>query len=190
MRLTRNKTAHQKEDFTDEEFSEICENLFQNIEKISNDLQANIKRYRHASKKKRTFENFASDKIGTESERKQLVDAMEDKLEPVAPEDVKIEFPKNNFASVAENMLSEILSRSAGTEYLSAHSGLSENIQTDILEWLEKANATLEKETPFVDEAIFIAQQKKRSAQEVALDLSAENSKIQYHYKRLPSVSD
>lgn len=33
LRLTRNKTAHQTEDFSDEEFSGLCKNLFSNIEK-------------------------------------------------------------------------------------------------------------------------------------------------------------
>ena len=59
LRLTRNKTAHQKEDFTDNEFSDLCSKVFSNIEKITGDLQANIKRYRQQSKKKRKFENFA-----------------------------------------------------------------------------------------------------------------------------------
>ena len=115
MRISRNKTAHQTEDFSDEEFSDLCKNLFSNIEKISSDLQANIKRYRQQSKKKRKFENFASSAFGSENDRKQLVDAMEDMIEPVAPKEVKIEFPKSDtndkidFAKIAEDTLSEIL---------------------------------------------------------------------------------
>ena len=190
MRLARNKTAHQKEDFTEAEFSNFCGNLFTSIEKIVNDLKSNIKRYRHHSKKKRKFENFASSAFGTEIDRKQLVDAMENKISPESPEDVKIEFPQNTFAKVAEETLSEILRHENVHPYMLGHEGLSENIQTDILEWLTKTQAALEKENPFFDETMFISQQKKRAAEEIALDLSAENSKIQYHYKRLPSVSE
>ena len=67
---------------------------------------------------------------------------------------------------------------------------MSENIQTDILEWLQKKQETLEKENPFFEEEIFVAQQKKLSAHELAIDLSGEKPKTQYHYKRLPSVID
>ncbi len=190
LRLTRNKTAHQTEDFSDEEFSDLCSKVFSNIEKITGDLQSNIKRYRQQSKKKRKFENFAPQALGSENERKQLVDAMEDMIAPVEPEDVKIDFPKNQFSQNAEKMLSEILSYEGAKGYLSSHEGLSENIQTDILEWILKSQRKLEKENPFVDEAVFINQQKKLSAEEIAIYLSAESSKIKYHYKCLPSVSD
>lgn len=153
-------------------------------------MKSNIERYRQESKKKRKFENSPSASLGSESEKKQLVDAMEDMISPVEPEDVKIEFPKNQFAQNAEKMLSEILSYEGAKGYLSSHEGLSENIQTDILEWILKSQRKLEKENPFVDEAVFINQQKKLSAEEIAIDLSAESSKIKYHYKCLPSVSD
>ena len=189
LRLTRNITAHQKEDFTDNAFSDLCSKVFSNIEKITSDLHANIKRYRQQSKKKRKFENFASSAFGSENDRKQLVDAMEDMIAPVKPQEMKIEFPENKFAKIAEDTLSEILRYENTHPYALSHEGIRENIQTDILEWLQKTQKTLEKENPFFDEAIFITQQKKFSAQELALDLSAENSKIQYHYKRLSSVS-
>ena len=190
LRLSRNKTAHQTEDFTDEEFSDLSNKLFSNIRKISTDLNANINRYRHISKKKRKFENFASTSLGSERERKQLVDAMEDMVAPIEPEDIKIEFPKNNFSLLAEKTLSDILSHDGAKEYVHSHEGLSENIQTDILEWLQKTQAVLEKENPFLEEAVFIVQQKKLSVQEIASDLASDKSKIHYHYKRLPSVSD
>lgn len=190
LRLSRNKTAHQTEDFTDEEFSDLSGKLFSNIQKISADLNSNINRYHHNSKKKRKFENFASASLGSESERKQLVDAMEDMVAPIEPKDIKIDFPKNNFSQLAEKTLSEILSHDGAKEYVGSHEGLSENIQTDILEWLQKTQSVLEKENPFLEEAVFIQQQKKLSAQEIASDLASEKSKIHFHYKRLPSVSD
>lgn len=190
LRLSRNKTAHQTEDFTDEEFSDLSGKLFLNIQKISADLNSNINRYHHNSKKKGKFENFASASLGSESERKQLVDAMEDMVAPIEPKDIKIKFPKNNFSQLAEKTLSEILSHDGAKEYVGSHEGLSENIQTDILEWLQKTQSVLEKENPFLEEAVFIQQQKKLSAQEIASDLVSEKSKIHFHYKRLPSVSD
>ena len=75
-------------------------------------------------------------------------------------------------------------------DYIQSHEGVSENIQTDILDWLQQVNETLDKENPFLEEFLFIEQQKKLSAEDVARDLSDEKTKIRYHYKRLPSVSE
>ena len=191
MRLSRNKTAHTKKDLSDSEFSGLCDTLFQNIRNISSSLGNIIGKHRHTSKKKRKFENFApSNAFGSKEERKQLVDAMEDMAAPVEPTDIKIEYPKNDFAKIAESTLSEVLEHDNVKEYIQSHEGVSENIQTDILDWLQQTNETLDKENPFFDEAIFIEQQKKLSAEDVAKDLSDERSKIRYHYKRLPSVSE
>ena len=191
MRLSRNKTAHTKKDLSDKEFSGLCDTLFQNIQKISDDLCKIIGIHRHHSKKKRKFENFApSSAFGTEADRKQLIDAMEDLASPVEPTDIKIEFPQNDYAKLAEKTFSEILDHDDIKDYIQSHDGVSENIQTDILEWLQQTKETIDKEDPFLDESIFIEQQKKLSAIDVATDLTNENSKIQYHYRRLPSVSD
>ena len=190
LRLARNKTSHQMHFSDDEDFSKICSTLFSNIKKIEHDVCSVIPQQKTESKKKRKFENFASSAFGSENDRKQLVDAMEDMIAPVEPQEMKIEFPENKFAKITEDTLSEILRHENTHPYALSHEGVCENIQTDILEWLQKTQKTLEKENPFFDEAIFLAQQKKLSVQELALDLSAENSKIQYHYKRLPSVSD
>ena len=192
LRLTRNKTAHQTEDLSDNAFSNLCSTLFSNIGNIKQNLNTNIQRYKQQSKKKRQFEKNAAPEsaFGSNRERKQLVDAIEDAIQPIEPEDIPIAFPQNTFAQVAQHTLSEILHAQDVQEYMQSHEGLSENIQTDLLEWLQKTHGTLENENPFLDEAIFVAQQKKQSAEEIAADLSAEKSKIQYHYKRLSSVSD
>lgn len=191
MRLIRNITAHATENLSDKDFLGLCNTLFQNIQKISDDLGKKIGFHRHHSKKKRKFENFASSSaFGSEADRKQLVDAMEDMTSPVEPTDIKIEFPQNNYAKLAENTFSDILDHNDIKDYIQSHEGVSENIQTDILEWLQLTKETLDKEDPFLDESIFIEQHKKWSAIDVATDLTNENSKIQYHYRRLPSVSE
>lgn len=191
MRLSRNKTAHRKDDFSDSEFSRLCDTLFLHIQNISHDLAKKIGFHRHHSKKKRKFENFApSSAFGTEADRKQLIDAMEDLASPVEPTDIKIEFPQNDYAKLAEKTFSDILDHDDIKDYIQSHEGVSENIQTDILEWLQQTKETLDKEDPFLDESIFIEQHKKWPAIDVAIDLTNENSKIQYHYRRLPSVSE
>ena len=190
MRISRNKIAHQEEDLSDSVLTSILSTVSSNLSKIEYDLLANIKRYRQDSKKKRRFENLTSSALGSESEKKQFVDAMDEYTNPNIPEDVRIEFPKNKYTELGASILKEISSQNNILEYERKHTGLSENIQTDILEWLEKVNKHLVKEDPFREEAIFIEQQKLRDSEDIASDLIKDSSKIEYHYKRLPSVSD
>ncbi|WP_294424847.1 VWA domain-containing protein [uncultured Treponema sp.] len=190
MRLTRNKIAHQEENLSQEELSSLISTVSKNLEKIENDLNQNIKRYKQESKIKRKFENFSSIKFGSTEDKKQLVDAMEDYINPSAPEDVKIDFPKNKYSLLSEQILKELLNKKDYKSYVSTHDGIAENIQTDILEWLEKTHKFLKKEDPFKEEAIFIEKQKRLSSEDLASDLSNEKSKIEYHYKRLPSISE
>lgn len=190
MRISRNKIAHQEEDLSDSVLTSILSTVSSNLSKIEYDLNTNIKRYRQDSKKKRWFENLTSSSLGTESEKKQFVDAMEEYTNPNVPEDVRIEFPKNKYSELGVSILKEISSQNNILEYERIHIGLAENIQTDILEWLEKVNKHLVKEDPFKEEAIFIEQQKLRDSEDIANDLIKDSSKMEYHYKRLPSVRE
>lgn len=190
MRISRNKIAHQEEDLPDSVLTSILSIVSSNLSKIEYDLNTNVKRYRQDSKKKRRFENLTSSALGSESEKKQFVDAMEEYTNPSVPEDVRIEFPKNKYTELGASILKEISSQNNILEYERKHIGLSENIQTDILEWLEKVNKHLVKEDPFREEAIFIEQQKLQAAEDIASDLIKDSSKMEYHYKRLPSISD
>lgn len=190
MRITRNKIAHQEEDLPDSVLTSILSTVSSNLSKIEYDLLTNIKRYRQNSKKKRHFENLTSSALGSESEKKQFVDAMEEYTNPNIPEDVRIDFPKNKYTELGASILKEISSQNDILEYERKHTGLSENIQTDILEWLEKVNKYLVKEDPFREEAVFIEHQKLRTAEDIASDLIKDSPKMEYHYKRLPSVSD
>ena len=70
------------------------------------------------------------------------------------------------------------------------HEGMSENVQTDILEWMQKTQHKLEKNNPFFEEEIFIAGEKKKSVKEIANDISSKTSKIEEEYSTLPSIDD
>ena len=191
LRISRNDTSHQLDFSDDHTFGNLCSKFFSNVDDMLNDLQGIVPKIKTESKKKRKFENFASPKaFGSESDRKQLVDAMEDMASPVEPTDIKIEFLQNDYAKIAEKTLSEVLAHDNVKDYIQSHEGVSENIQTDILDWLQQTNETLEKEDPFFEEALFVAQQKKLSAIDVANDLSREQSNIEANYRQLPSISD
>ena len=192
LRISRNEIAHATEDMSDKEFSELCTTLFSHIDNIKLNLNTFIQQHKQKHKKKRKFENSAisESSFGSINERKQLIDAMEDAVEPIEPKDELIEFPQNKFSLVAKDTIYEILNKKEIKDYMSEHEGLSENIQTDILEFLQKTQKKLEQENPFFEEEVFIAKQKKLFASEIATDLSNENSKIAKQYKELPSVND
>lgn len=192
LRINRNEIAHATEDMSDKEFSELCTTLFSHIDNIKLNLNTFIQQHKQKHKKKRKFENSAisESSFGSINERKQLIDAMEDAVEPIEPKDELIEFPQNKFSLVAKDTIYEILNKKEIKDYMIEHEGLSENIQTDILEFLQKTQKKLEQENPFFEEEVFIAKQKKLSASEIATDLSNENSKIAKQYKELPSVND
>ena len=189
IRIMRNKTGHQTEDFNDEQFKGIFDNFISKIPTMEKDLKTNIRQFKQPSRKKRQFETFGSQAIGTEEERKQLVDAIEDQFSPTDPTDITIEFPSNLFSKETEKTVQQILNHGSVGQVVKTHSGLSENIQTDILQWIQDVNKKLESENPFFEEELFIEKQKTLSADELAADLSGAKSKIRWHYSRLPSVS-
>ena len=189
IRIMRNKTGHRTEDFTDEQFEDIFKNFISKIPTMEKDLKTNIRQFKQPSRKKRQFETFGSQAIGTEEERKQLVDAIEDQFSPTDPTDITIEFPSNLFSKETEKTVQQILNHGSVGQVVKTHSGLSENIQTDILQWIQDVNKKLESENPFFEEELFIEKQKTLSADELAADLSGEKSKIRWHYSRLPSLS-
>lgn len=191
LRISRNTTSHQTEFSDKKTFEQLCKKFCSNVSDILRDLRTILPKQKTFSREKRKFENFApNNAFGSEADRKQLIDAMEDMASPVEPTEIKIEFPKNNYAKLAEDTFSDILDHDDIKDYIQSHEGVSENIQTDILEWLQQTKETLDKEDLFLDESIFIEQHKKWLAIDVATDLTNENSKIQYHYRRLPSVSE
>jgi len=190
MRITRNTTAHQKKDLSDETFSLIVSTLFDNLSRIDSDLKQIIKRHRQDSNDKRKYENLTSLSLGTELEKRRLVDALEDYANPITPEDVKIEFPKNEFAKLAKSAVEEIVNHGDVKEYVKSHEGFSDNIITDILEWLTKTNDRLALEDPFMDEAIFVEQQKKIPSDQIAQNLALHESQIEDAFYNLPSVRD
>ena len=190
LRVTRNKTAHMECDFSDEEFAKLCKDVFTFLPNIKRDLEAKIKDYKQKNKKKRKFENTASPEsaFGSFAEKCELVDAMEDAVDPIEPKDEVLEFPETKFAKVAKETISELLNTHGLQQYLCEHEGMSENVQTDILEWMQKTQNELEKKNLFWEEEIFIAEQKKKNIEEIASDISSKTSKLEEEYNALPSI--
>lgn len=189
VRFVRIKSAHQIEDFSKEELSSIADYFFKNISTIQGDLKKAINGTSLAGKivntVKRTFENFASPIFGSREERSQLVDSMADMANHVDPEELKIDVPDNKYANLAGDALKAVLDYGGAAHYVRTHKGVSENIQTDILEWIQGVQHKVAMHDPFVKEFEFIEELKKKASSSVAEGFS----KIVHNYKQLPSVS-
>lgn len=184
LRRDRHRTAHQEEDLGEEDFSKLAESVFEILEEMKADLKKVIRRSESRNPIKRAIEKFAPS-LGSQDERQQLVDAMDDQINSVGSEDIKIDYPENKFAKVAEQTITEVLAKSDNVTYVRSHEGVAENIQTDILDWLRKVSQQVDGNDPFVVEFEFIEEMKKKSSSLVAGDFS----KIVHNYKRLPTVS-
>lgn len=226
IRGGRNRTAHNAGELSHRDFLNICAPVFQQMQAIREFLQPFVDAP-HTSRKKRQFENFAPSALGSDAEKKQMVDAMEDafsagtisvptpsktkrsrskkakrdeqqvalataNLPKISNEVAKgsIEFPDNKASEILMPIVLDVLSHGDLGAYLQTHDGLSENIQTDILDWLQRTNQTLESTNPFVQEAIFIDGLQNLSAQQLADDIMGGIS-VQGNYERIvASVSN
>lgn len=184
LRKTRNKIGHSERAFDDVELSTVCSYVFRKAEKIKADLERYIEKT-FSKGKAAQFEKFGSKALGSGRERKQLVDAMHSFCDSERNESQKISFPNNRFSQLSETVLNDIFSHSDIKAYSGNHCGFTENIQTDILEWLKKTNSALTEQNPFVEEAAFIKELKSRTAESIASDIGT----IQHNYSQLPSIS-
>lgn len=132
------------------------------------------KRWKSKSPAKRRFGKFGPSICGTEFERGQLIDAIENYCDsPGASDFEKIEFPENALSQNAKQILDETLGVHDNAEYVALHPGLSKNIQEDVLDWIKRVDARLSNENPFETEAAFVDSLKAKSAAEIAGSLSA-----------------
>lgn len=185
LRTQRHATGHQDEDFSAAEFKTYAETCFKIFPQIGKDLQSAVELSESKNPVKRAFEKFSSFVFGKKEEKTQLVDAMEDMVNPAGPEELKIKVPDNKYAKLAEDTLSDALVQKDVSCYAQSHHGVGENIQTDILEWIQKIHDEVSMQDPFIEEAEFIRNVRELSAKEIVTTIS----KVEHDYKRVPSVN-
>lgn len=116
------------------------------------------------SKVKRQFEKHANaDAFGDEQNRKKTVNAIEDAFDNRISEADKSKFPpEKNIVSQTVESISEDVKK-----YVGDHPGLSENVQSDILNWSEKTSTEVEIESNahFSGERDFIEKIQKMGGQ-------------------------
>lgn len=144
IKCLRNNIAHNtdNEKFWTDSYPKI-KSEFQEILSKKSDLEKYADKYSE-NEDKRRFEKYANDKqFGDERNRKKIVNALDDAFQNDLLEDEKSEFPPASdiISKTVDNISKEL------KEYVGNHEGLSENVQTDILNWSEKVATDVDIET-------------------------------------------
>lgn len=164
--------------------SELIRDFFRSISQTKSELANEISNTASNSQAKRHFERFAStEAFGNETSRKGIVDSLEDFFAQNGKHNVHLESPsdfapKNIYSSSISSILNDIKTNDNIYSYITSHPGIAENVQTDILKWIEKCCTKLQDSDPFVEEASFIEGLKKLRAEEIAQNIA--NVKKQY----------
>jgi len=91
------------------------------------------------------FIKFGPKQAGDEAARKQMVQAISDDLSPSVRSSDKEHFPDNVYANNAEDILKNSVHLNLDDKYLLSHPGLTENIQADLLKFIEESEKKLQQ---------------------------------------------
>lgn len=204
LREIRNEISHKKEDFSPEELTKMWGKVFPLLPQIKNQLEEVLEQNYKNSKSsknpfKRKFKKFASSNFGDETERQQLLEAIEDQCNSNFSPDERIEFPENKFAQSIKEILDQTFANEENRTYVQNHPGLSKNIQNDLLDFIKTADKKISSENPFEKESAYISKLEGLSAEEVLnkFDEIQQNLKAQLDFdfykkqiKSIPQVTE
>ena len=185
VKFARNDIAHSTRN-NPATFNEIYKNVFSWLKTAKKELSENIEKSYSQNKDIRQKEKFGT-AFSTEEKRKCFVDSVQSEFN-----DGKL---KPNFTDSKEKALSDAaLSALKPTDskqkelldFAKTQTSLEESIKKEIVEWTEKTNKILEKENPFVEEAVFNQQIAKVSSKELQQEINKNISA----YNKIPSVKN
>lgn len=196
IRNSRNSLAHaaDSESFWTDSFPKL-ESGFQKVLSKKPELEKYAEQF-SKDEKKRRFEKLADkEHFGDQRARKKTVNALDDAFKNDVPEDDKAEFPPTSeiISKTVDDISTEI------KEYVGNHEALSENVQTDILDWSEKVltdidiatNANFEKEKEFIqrlegiDANVFFDNIDEFEREFKHIDTSAKDFDMRHYQKML-----
>lgn len=181
FRKIRNNISHNTEEFSQLELKDFWKDIFPALPKIKMELE-NLLPKEKSNSNCRRFRKFGTNICGDETERQQLLDAIEDFCSSSSlSESEKIDFPENKFSQVAKQSLEEIFATEENSAYIQKHKEIAKNIQDDLLEWIKNVDSRLTKENPFEKEAAFVSSLKNKKSEEIADSVL----QIQKDYERI-----
>lgn len=181
FRKIRNNISHNTEEFSQLELKDFWKDIFPALPKIKMELE-NLLPKEKSNSNCRRFRKFGTNICGDETERQQLLDAIEDFCSSSSlSESEKIDFPENKFSQAAKQSLEEIFATEENSAYIQKHKEIAKNIQDDLLEWIKNVDSRLTKENPFEKEAAFVSSLKNKKSEEIADSVL----QIQKDYERI-----
>lgn len=185
VKFARNDIAHSTKN-NSVSVNKIYRNVFSWLNTAKKELSDNIEKSYSQNKDIRREENFGT-AFSTEEKRKSFVDSIQSSY-------CNGKF-HSNFTNPKENALSEAAhsvlnpkesNQKALLDFAKTQTSLEESIKKEIVEWTEKTNKILEKENPFVEEAIFNQRIEKISPQDLQKEINNNISA----YNKISSVKN
>lgn len=188
FREDRNKLAHATKEITEEENNKRWSSFFNNMNQCQAELEKNIARLFSKNKTVRQYEKFASAEIGTELERKQSVNAIEDVLNQDIVNNEKVSFPNTKYMQEAKKILEPQTPDGKNLlVYAQKHNQIKSSILIDMIEWITKTQHKIFTENPFKDEENFI---KELSTKNNTIFDSNKVKELKTNYDTLFSVCE
>ena len=159
-RAVRNAIAHSTAELSEDEIEANWQKFFDFADKAKSELEANIKRSDSERKEIRKFEKFGSSKFGNELERKQLSQALADKLDSSLADSEKLDFAETQSSKEVQKFLEpENTLQKSLLDFAQNHNELNQQIQSEILDTLQNAYDETEitnPDNPFYAENLFV----------------------------------
>lgn len=180
----RNNNAHSLGEDNEEEIQANWNKVFSALPQMQE--QTELLLGLHSEKERRRFEKFGSDTLGDSTDRSQLVDAIADSLNSELTEEEKIDFPENELAQNTKEIIEETFNTDELKKYIGSHNGISQNVQTDILDWIKESENEITQTNPFIAEECFVSKLSESKSESIAKDIK----KLASEYQKLQSVQD
>lgn len=154
VKYARNDTAHSTKN-NPTAINEIYKNVFGWLNSAKKELSENIEKSYSQNKDIRREEKFGT-AFSTEEKRKSFVDSVQSSYHNGQFHPNFADSKENALSNAALSVLNPTDSKQQELlDFAKSQTSLEESIKKDIVEWTEKTNKILEKENPFVEEAVF-----------------------------------
>ena len=154
VKYARNATAHSTKN-NPAAINGIYKNVFSWLQIAKKELSENIEKSYSQNKDIRREEKFGT-AFSTEEKRKSFVDSVQSSYNNGHFHSNFTDSKENALSNAALSVLNPTDSKQQELlDFAKSQTSLEESIKKDIVEWTEKTNKILEKENPFVEEAVF-----------------------------------
>lgn len=183
VKFARNDIAHSTKN-NPVSFNEIYKNVFSWLNNAKLELSENIEKSYSQNKDIRREEKFGT-AFSTEEKRKSFVDSIQSSYCNGKFHSKFNDNKENALSEAAHSVLNPSDSKQKSLlDFAKTQTSLEESIKKEIVEWTEKTNKILEKENPFVEEAVY----NQKISTVMGEKLQSQIKDVIEDYKKIPSV--